>query len=219
VVAPWRVGGGGVIDHRACGDTPGASGVDRAVIPACLPAAQLMPCRGVVPFAVPVCRRAVGPSAALEVVHPAAGGWRRRRLRRAQVATARCQQSWRQPAGGQRADQRRHQPPCTAPGEPPPPGSLATAPPRRPGAAHRQRPLWHRLARDAGEHQVRVRVEIMEPGKYENVGRSQPVLIMIKPIIFTRTRRDNRQMQGDPWVARQIVTGWGGVPAQLSGSQ
>jgi hypothetical protein len=34
-----------------------------------------------------------------------------------------------------------------------------------------------------------VRVEIMGPGKYENVGKSQSVLIMINPIIFTRTRR------------------------------
>jgi hypothetical protein len=28
----------------------------------------------------------------------------------------------------------------------------------------------------------------MGPVKYENVGKSQPVLIMINPIIFTRTR-------------------------------
>jgi hypothetical protein len=33
---------------------------------------------------------------------------------------------------------------------------------------------------------VRVRVEIMGPAKYENVGNSQSVLIMIDPIIFTR---------------------------------
>eukprot|EP01047_Picozoa_sp_COSAG01_P023244 COSAG01_NODE_1401_length_10450_cov_100.148198_12_plen_300_part_00 len=37
---------------------------------------------------------------------------------------------------------------------------------------------------------TRVRVEIMGLGKYENVGKSQPVLIMINPIIFTRTRTD-----------------------------
>jgi hypothetical protein len=36
---------------------------------------------------------------------------------------------------------------------------------------------------------VRVRVEIMGPGKYDSVGKSQSVLIMINPIIFTRTRR------------------------------
>jgi hypothetical protein len=35
---------------------------------------------------------------------------------------------------------------------------------------------------------VRVRVEIMGPGKYENVGKSQSVLVMIDPIISTRTR-------------------------------
>jgi hypothetical protein len=33
-----------------------------------------------------------------------------------------------------------------------------------------------------------VRVEIMGLGKYENVGKSQSVLIMIDPIISTRTR-------------------------------
>jgi hypothetical protein len=35
---------------------------------------------------------------------------------------------------------------------------------------------------------VRVRVEIMGPGKYGIVGKSQSVLTMINPIIFTRTR-------------------------------
>jgi hypothetical protein len=34
---------------------------------------------------------------------------------------------------------------------------------------------------------VRVRVEIMGPGKYENVGKSQSVLTLIHPIIFTRS--------------------------------
>jgi hypothetical protein len=29
-------------------------------------------------------------------------------------------------------------------------------------------------------------------GKYENVGKSQPVLIMINPIIITRTRINER---------------------------
>jgi hypothetical protein len=33
-----------------------------------------------------------------------------------------------------------------------------------------------------------VRVEIMGPGKFRSVGKSQPVLIMINPIISTRTR-------------------------------
>jgi hypothetical protein len=37
---------------------------------------------------------------------------------------------------------------------------------------------------------VRVRVEIMGPGTYENVGKYQSLLIMIGPIIFTRTRRE-----------------------------
>jgi hypothetical protein len=35
---------------------------------------------------------------------------------------------------------------------------------------------------------LRLRVEIMGPRKYEDVGKSQSVLIMINPIIFTRTR-------------------------------
>ena len=35
---------------------------------------------------------------------------------------------------------------------------------------------------------TRVRVEIMGPGKYEIVGKSQSVLFMINPIISTRTR-------------------------------
>jgi hypothetical protein len=34
---------------------------------------------------------------------------------------------------------------------------------------------------------IRVWVKIMGPGKYENVGKSQSVVIMINPIIFTRT--------------------------------
>jgi hypothetical protein len=35
---------------------------------------------------------------------------------------------------------------------------------------------------------LRVRVEIMGSGKYENVGKAQPVLIMINPMISPRTR-------------------------------
>jgi hypothetical protein len=37
-------------------------------------------------------------------------------------------------------------------------------------------------------HEVRVRVEIMGSQKCRIVGKSQPVLIVIDPIIFTRTR-------------------------------
>jgi hypothetical protein len=35
---------------------------------------------------------------------------------------------------------------------------------------------------------LRVRGEIMGPGNYENVGKSQPDLIRINPIISPRTR-------------------------------
>jgi hypothetical protein len=41
---------------------------------------------------------------------------------------------------------------------------------------------------------LRVRVEIMGPGKYENIGKSQPVLGMIDPIIFTRARNIARPL-------------------------
>jgi hypothetical protein len=34
-------------------------------------------------------------------------------------------------------------------------------------------------------------METMGPGKYEHVGKSQAVLIMINPIIFTRTRKSS----------------------------
>jgi hypothetical protein len=37
-----------------------------------------------------------------------------------------------------------------------------------------------------GEAGARVRVEIRGPGKYENVGKSQPVLMMVDPMISTR---------------------------------
>jgi hypothetical protein len=37
-------------------------------------------------------------------------------------------------------------------------------------------------------NKIRVRVEIMGPGKYESVRKSQSVLIMVDPMIFTRTR-------------------------------
>jgi hypothetical protein len=42
---------------------------------------------------------------------------------------------------------------------------------------------------------MRVRVEIMGPGKCGNVGESQPVLIIINPIISTRTRISVRSDQ------------------------
>ena len=45
-----------------------------------------------------------------------------------------------------------------------------------------------------GKCELRVRVEIMGPGKYEHVGKSQSVLIMINPIIFTRTRSRTEHM-------------------------
>jgi hypothetical protein len=41
---------------------------------------------------------------------------------------------------------------------------------------------------------VRVRVERMGPGKFRNVGKSQWVLIMINPIISTRTRIDSARV-------------------------
>jgi hypothetical protein len=41
---------------------------------------------------------------------------------------------------------------------------------------------------------VRVRVEIMGPVKYEIVGKSQSLLMMSKPMIFTRTRSNTQQL-------------------------
>jgi hypothetical protein len=46
----------------------------------------------------------------------------------------------------------------------------------------------HAWVGGSGDVRLRVRVEIMGPGKHGNVGKSQPVLIMINPMIFTRTR-------------------------------
>jgi hypothetical protein len=43
---------------------------------------------------------------------------------------------------------------------------------------------------------VRVRVEIMGPGKHENVGKSQSVLVTTNPIIFTRTRNQVSALAG-----------------------
>jgi hypothetical protein len=45
------------------------------------------------------------------------------------------------------------------------------------------------FVRQRGNGRVGVRGEIMGPGKYENVGESQPVLVMVDLIIFTCTRR------------------------------
>jgi hypothetical protein len=53
-------------------------------------------------------------------------------------------------------------------------------------------PCQHKHQRLGHQLHVRVRVEIMGLGKYENVGKSQPVLIMINPIIITRTRINER---------------------------
>jgi hypothetical protein len=49
-------------------------------------------------------------------------------------------------------------------------------------------PQHEKHARVRVEIRVRVRVEIMGPRKYEHVGKSQSVLMMINPIISTRTR-------------------------------
>jgi hypothetical protein len=51
------------------------------------------------------------------------------------------------------------------------------------------------------DHDSRVRVEIMGPGKYENVGKSQAVLIMNDPIVSTRTRILLRSQACPPVVA------------------
>jgi hypothetical protein len=48
-------------------------------------------------------------------------------------------------------------------------------------------PLQHQV-RPARLSVLRVRGEIMGPGKYDHIGTSQSVLIMINPSIFTRTR-------------------------------
>jgi hypothetical protein len=53
---------------------------------------------------------------------------------------------------------------------------------------------------------IRVRVEIMGPGKYESVGESQSFLIMINPIICTRTR-----------IALQLPPALAGAHAEASG--
>jgi hypothetical protein len=56
------------------------------------------------------------------------------------------------------------------------------------GAGARPSPP-HKMAVAVHLLDLRVRVERMGPGKYENVGKSQSVLIMNDPIIFIRTRR------------------------------
>jgi hypothetical protein len=48
------------------------------------------------------------------------------------------------------------------------------------------------VARARGYHSLRVRVEIMGSQNCGIVGKSQPVLIMANPIIFTHTRRNDK---------------------------
>jgi hypothetical protein len=50
---------------------------------------------------------------------------------------------------------------------------------------------------------IRVRVEIMGPGKFRNVGKSQWVLMIIHAMISTRTRRPGIQTYG--WFLLQSV--------------
>jgi hypothetical protein len=76
-----------------------------------------------------------------------------------------------------------------------PPPAVAAAgavhhPPRRRGLHLLHLPSLRQTAAA-----LRVRVEIMGPGKCRIVGKSQPALIMIDPIIFTRTRTEA------PWLA------------------
>ena len=54
------------------------------------------------------------------------------------------------------------------------------------------------------DHHVRVRVEIMGSQKYRIVGKSQSVLMMIHPIIFTRTRTLIRHGNAQ-WATAAIV--------------
>jgi hypothetical protein len=48
--------------------------------------------------------------------------------------------------------------------------------------------FWDAALQTQVRHGIRVRVEIMGAVKYENVEKSQSVLTMINPIIFTRIR-------------------------------
>eukprot|EP01047_Picozoa_sp_COSAG01_P029218 COSAG01_NODE_1996_length_8691_cov_10.109055_9_plen_127_part_00 len=65
------------------------------------------------------------------------------------------------------------------------------------------------------DHHVRVRVEIMGSQKYRIVGKSQSVLMMIHPIIFTRTRTLIRHGNAQ-WATAAIVLGMhSGQPLQL----
>jgi hypothetical protein len=65
---------------------------------------------------------------------------------------------------------------------PPPPAPCASPPPPSPPAAAGPLPRGWTVA------EIRVRVEIMGSQRCRIVGKSQSVLIMINPIIFTRTR-------------------------------
>jgi hypothetical protein len=53
-----------------------------------------------------------------------------------------------------------------------------------------QRPLVRAWGWAAAHTHIRVRVEIMGSQKCRNVGNSQPVLMMINPIVSTRTRTE-----------------------------
>jgi hypothetical protein len=54
----------------------------------------------------------------------------------------------------------------------------------------------------------------MGPGKYENVGKSQPDLIVINPILSPRTRI-NRHARGTPPSSAVRVGGGGGGASQI----
>jgi hypothetical protein len=65
-----------------------------------------------------------------------------------------------------------------------------------------------------------VRVEIMGPGKYENVGESQSVLIIINPIISTRTRNGIMHVRTGGcarrcWRWRRRSRSWGSKPGRI----
>jgi hypothetical protein len=51
---------------------------------------------------------------------------------------------------------------------------------------------------------LRVRVEIMGPGKYEHVGKSQSDVMMIDPMISARTRISRRARAGVPRGAQRL---------------
>jgi hypothetical protein len=79
-------------------------------------------------------------------------------------------------------------PPPTKAGTRTPPSKLVCFPPLRRGRSQPDGPACHTAAAAAAAHTVRVRVEIMGAPKCRNAGESQSVLIVIDPIISTRTR-------------------------------